>query len=258
MKGSRRSFAFVLIAALAVVPTVLGTVSVSAVVASEDGKAAGQPSEDLWEEFPLDPGDQDAGDTVGDREPGPGRTGESESQPADEGPARDPEVTETRFTADRIITAAVLQALLLALIAGLILYRRSARRRGDDVVEGAPARTLRGGRPKSKSRGRRSSSSRSPGRLESVHARHGTRRAPASIGAPPGRDSSGYLCLSLTDGRTIEGSLRGKEGNGQVLIVDVDYVIEPDGTRRRGSVEDAFVPVSTIERPRKIEGPRSA
>lgn len=255
MKGPRGFFAFVLIAALAIIPTVLGTVSLSAVVASEDRRAAGQPTE--GQEFPLDPGDRDAGDASGDRDPGPGRTSESESQPVDEAPARDPEVTETRFTADRIITAAALQALLLAFITGLILIRRSARRRGD-VVEGGPASTTRGGRPSSQFEGRRRSSGGSAGSLEPVHPRHVTRSPPAPIRAAPEQDAINYLCLSLADGRTIEGSMRGREANGLVLVIDVDYVIERDGTRRRGRAEDAFVPVSTVEHQQRVKGPRSA
>ena len=234
--------AVVLMAALAVAPSTLGGVTESA-SASSDGWRTGQPSEDLWEEFPLDPGDRDGGASVG-RQPGRDRAGESKSQPEDESLGQDSEVADTRFTADRIVMAVALQALLLAVIAGFILHRRSARRG-------------RGDRPKSQSDARRSSSRRSAD-LEPVDEKHVTQHAPVSINAVPERDTSTYVCLSLTDGRTIEGSLRGKEANGLVMLIDVDHVIEPDGTRRRGNVEDTFVPVSTVERERTIAGPRSA
>jgi hypothetical protein len=137
------------------------------------------------------------------------RTGPQPPPATEETPPRAPdEAGETRFTTSRIVTAVVLQALLLALIAGLILYRRSARRREHPVV------------------------------LE--------------------RHSGRYLCLSLTDGRRFEGSLRGREANGHVLVLDVDHVIDPDGTRRGGTAEDSFVPVSTVDNERCIERPRSA
>lgn len=247
----RRVFVGFLVVSLTIAPAIWRAVPAGASVAWVDSTAIGQTSVDLWRESSPDRVDHDAGGTAG---PGVGspRT-RAQSQPDDEVPA---EVSETRFSANRIITAVLLQALLLVVMAGPLLWMRSHRRRHPG--ERSSALIRKSGRLESNSGSRRRASDQLAGPLEPVGSRRVTRRPPASIGAAPERGSSSYLCLSLTDGRTVEGLLRGAEGNGHVLIVDVDYVIEPDGTRRRGNVEDAFVPISTVERQRRVEGPRSA
>lgn len=246
----RRLFAGSLVAALIFASAIWRAVPVGAAVGWVDSTA--QTSEDLWEEFSPNPVHPEAGGTGG-RGAGSART-RSQAQPGEELPA---EGSETRFPANRIIIAVILQALLLAVVAGFILWMRSTRRRGHPD-ERSSARFRMGGRLKSNSESRRSSSRHRAGPLEPVGSKRVVRRPAVSIGGRPERGSSGYMSLTLTDGRTVEGVLRGAEGNGHVLIVDVDYVIEPDGSRRRGSPEDSFVPVTTIERQRRVEGPRSA